>query len=925
MLLLFNSYSQGLPAASFSISDSIGCSPLSIQFTNTSVNAVSYYWDFGNGNTSTLQNPTNLYLTSGIYTVQIIAVSSSGQSDTITAYNLITVVPDPIAGFYSVDTAICLNGTPVSFVNTSLNSDYCVWDFGDGNTSTLQNPNHTYISPGYYNVTLIAGNVFGCSTVKIKPQYIYVYPKIIQDFIVDTTVTCDVNHLFSFSSTTPGASSWLWDFGDGNLSILQNPVHTYSATGIYTLSLAAYNLNGCGDTLVKSNLINVDAINFSGLTSNVTSGCAPLSVHFTGPSFGAVSWSWDFGDGNPPAGGQNPDHTYTMPGNYNVSLSITNSSGCTDDTFFSNYIEVYNIADAGFTLNNSSGCAPLNAQFTDASVNAASWLWDFGDGITSVQQDPSHTYTSPGNFTVTLTAYTSAACSDVVQMVDTIKVLNPSGVFSSDISVGCAPLTVAFSDLTIGADQWFWDFGDGDTSTQQDPVHTYDTIGEYDVTLITGNTYGCFDTVIFPSYIKTVFDTPSYVPPPPITGCAPLEINFSDNTNGAVSWYWDFGDGNSSVLQNPTHNYTLPGSYNVSLVIELSNGCTQVIQDFNILNIQGSSPGFEVTPDQCSPNIVEFTDTSFNAVSWFWDFGDGNTSSQQNPVHLYNNSGSYPVYLTITTPGGCSYTIVQIITVVTSVFDANPYCEMSNTNFPANVDFFANTPDADSWFWDFGGGSNSTLENPSHNYATGGIYYITLIISDGTCTDTLYYQLEIGVLGVPLDMQISGSASTNSDSILTFYLSGCAPLTVYLNNMLPESTSWYWVFGDGNTSTLENPSNMYSSPGIYDVTLIAQGPPGLYDTIILQDYIYVSGTIADFSIVQTTGCDSIMTSFTDNSYNAVQWSWDFGDGAASNQQNPVHNYPVSNNIYPVILITNDTMGCSDMKINSIYSGTTTPS
>ncbi|MFH1321972.1 MAG: PKD domain-containing protein [Bacteroidota bacterium] len=535
LLLFFNGYSQMLPTASFSISDSIGCSPLSIQFTNTSGNAVSYYWDFGNGNTSTLQNPTNLYLTSGIYNVQMIAVSSNGQSDTITAYNLIAVVADPIADFYSTDTATCLSGFPVSFVNASLNSDHWIWDFGDGNTSTLQNPYHTYINPGYYNVTLVAGNIFGCSAVKIKPQYIYVYPKIIQDFIVDTVVTCDVNHNFSFSSTTPGASSWLWDFGDGNPPVSgQNPVHTYSAPGIYTVSLVASNPNGCGDTLVKSDFINVDAVNFSMLTSNVTSGCTPLSVHFTDPSSDAVSWSWDFGDGNI-SSLKNPNQTYIMPGSYDLSLSITNSNGCTGNTVFSNYIQVYNIPNTGFTLNNSFGCAPLTVQFTDASVNADSWLWNFGDGITSVQQDPSHTYTSSGNFTVTLSAYTSAGCSDVVQMVDTIKILNPTGVFSSDISAGCAPLTVTFSDLTLGADQWFWDFGDGDTSAQQNPVHTYDTIGEYDVTLITGNTYGCFDTVIFPSYIEAVFEIPSYIPPPTITGCVPLEISFSDNTTGAVS------------------------------------------------------------------------------------------------------------------------------------------------------------------------------------------------------------------------------------------------------------------------------------------------------------------------------------------------------------------------------------------------------
>ncbi|HDY88952.1 MAG TPA: PKD domain-containing protein, partial [bacterium] len=195
------SFSQSAPTASFSVSDTIGCSPLNIQFNNESANADSYYWDFGNGNTSILEDPSNMYIDPGTNTVTLIATSAGGQQDTIVLNDVIAVVPDVIAGFYATTTTSCVNDNSISFVNTSVNADYWVWDFGDGNTSSQQNPVHSYSNPGNYTIIQIAGNFFNCIDVKIRTQYIHIYPYPIAGFTVDTNVACDIDHNFSFTGS----------------------------------------------------------------------------------------------------------------------------------------------------------------------------------------------------------------------------------------------------------------------------------------------------------------------------------------------------------------------------------------------------------------------------------------------------------------------------------------------------------------------------------------------------------------------------------------------------------------------------------------------------------------------------------------------------------------------------------------------------
>ncbi len=326
----------------------------------------------------------------------------------------------------------------------------------------------------------------------------------------------------------------------------------------------------------------------------------------------------------------------------------------------SNFIFAQNSVD--FSVSATFGCDPLTVDFTDNSTgNIVSWFWDFGNGETSTLQNPSTTYTGKGRFTVSLTV-TDDNGSEMTEIKTDLITLQ-SAYFTLNPPNGCAvPHTVFFTDQSILPDTWFWDFGDGNTSTAQNPIHTYTSIGDFTVTLTTRDTiFGCTSietNAVSVRIMDAEFSgTPSF-------GCGPLTVNFTDeSTGGATGWLWDFGDGNISTAQNPSHVYDIPGAYTVSLLASASNGCTDIQTRDNYVQVIGPDVSFSADTLMGTEELmVNFTDeTSFVApiTSWSWDFGDGNTSSSQNPTHLYTGPGSYDVGLTVTDIDGCSRTFVR--------------------------------------------------------------------------------------------------------------------------------------------------------------------------------------------------------------------------------------------------------------------------
>ena len=433
-------------------------------------------------------------------------------------------------------------------------------------------------------------------------------------------------------------------------------------TGLYTVSLTVTDSDGSSDTETRENYITVsDTGPAAGFSAAPRSGAEPLTVVFTDTSAsydGIVSWLWDFGDGQTSTD-QNPNHEYAQDGLYTVSLTVTDSDGSSDTEIKADYINVSDTGPAaGFSATPLSGAEPLTVAFTDTSTSydgIVSWLWDFGDGQTSTDQNPDHEYARDGLYTVSLTVTDSDGSSDTEIKADYINVSDtgPAANFSATPLSGAEPLTVAFTDTSASHDgivSWLWDFGDGQTSTDQNPNHEYARDGLYTISLTVTEADADSDLETKTGFI-TVSDTgpAADFSATPLSGAEPLTVAFTDTStsyDGIVSWLWDFGDGQTSTDQNPNHEYARDGIYTVSLTVTEADADSDLETKTGFITVSDTGPAadFSATPlSGAEPLTVAFTDTSTSydgIVSWLWDFGDGQTSTEQNPNHEYAQDGT---------------------------------------------------------------------------------------------------------------------------------------------------------------------------------------------------------------------------------------------------------------------------------------------
>lgn len=584
------------------------------------------------------------------------------------------------------------------------------------------------------------------------------------------------------------------------------------------------------------------------------SGVSPLLVNFTDESFGGVvkSWLWTFGDGATDTL-QNPTHTYTDTGSFNVSLTVSGPDGG-DDTTRGNYIRVTEAPPvAGFTANPLSGDYPLTVSFTDTSTGGpiTSWKWYFGDGDSSSVQNPQHTYTDTGHFDVSLTV-SGPGGSDTEIEPDYITVTEPPPVanFSANPDSGDRPLTVNFTDQSTGGrvTSWFWSFGDGGTSFEQNPTHEYTTTGLFNVTFRVGGPGGIDDTTMIDRIDVTEPLVANFFAFP-LSGLPGDTIQFVDQSTGEPgepsAWDWDFGDLGSSNEQNPKHVYTTAGTYSVTLTVTGNGGRTDDTTRVDYIVISENPPVAEFSGSPRSgvvPLDVQFTDLSTGVIEeWEWVFGDGGTSPLQHPLYTYTSSGTFDVTLTVTGPGGSDpETKLNYITVYDSLranFIGNP----RGGNRPLSVQFTdLSTPagEIDTWKWYFGDGDSSMVQHPQHTYQDSGWFDVTLIITGPAGADTLTRNNYIRVTE-PAPIAQFTADQTN----------GQAPFTVNFTDLSTGSiTMWEWDFGDGGTSFVQNPSHEYTRADQFTVSLTVTGPGG-FDTETKTDYITVTAGDPDTILV----------------------------------------------------------------------------
>tara|TARA_Y100000589_G_scaffold187124_1_gene177193 strand:- start:25651 stop:29199 length:3549 start_codon:yes stop_codon:yes gene_type:complete len=580
-----------LPSASFT--NVIACAGSNATFTDnstvTSGTITNWSWDFGDGNTSTQQNPSHLYTNYGTYNVQFTVSTSSGCSDdtTVSIY-----IPDvPVASFTA--TSVC-EGDSTQFTdlsavnNANIGSWY--WVFGDATSSTVQNPSHLYSTQGTYQVTLIvtSDDTLGCTddttiTVTVNPQPV-------ADFTVNDECAYDSVKFTNNTVVNAGTLNFSWNFGDNSsLNNLPSPSHLYGNPGIYQVILDASN-GSCSDSDTDTVVVYAkpiaDFLNSPvclGDTSMFTDNSSlPVSIN----SDTINDWNWDVdNNGIVDYSTQNTSYMYPAEGGHSATLIISTAFGCTDT--ITKPVTVWPLPVVDFSptevcLNQATQFNDLTTVSNTYTTNAiVGWSWDFDDGGNSTLQNPIYTYSSPGTYQTQLIATTNNGCVDSVTKPVTVNPLPVANFTSSDPS-GCSPWCISFVDNSSISNgnivQYIWTMGNGDTLTTQNPQYCYtnnsQSLDVYDIGMTVVSNKGCTDDTTAYSYVN-VFPNPvadfTYNPNP--TDIMDPTISFLDMSLGPNMWEWSFGDGDSSTIQNPVHQYADSGNYLVSLYIENQYGC----------------------------------------------------------------------------------------------------------------------------------------------------------------------------------------------------------------------------------------------------------------------------------------------------------------------------------------------------------------
>jgi len=643
------------PVAQFDAHYAFTTIPTRVEFTDSSLGStpMTWQWDFGDGSTSTDQNPSHTYIQRGTYTVKLTINNAYGSSSAIKK-DYISVGMAPQAAFVGSPTSgdVPLN---VAFKDQSSGEiTSWTWDFGDGTGATEQNPVHTYWTPGVFNVLLTVSNEYGSSDAS-RNQYITVVGDLVSKFAANPSSGKAPLAVRFADRSIGGPTAWSWDFGDGTFSADQNPSHTFTAAGSYDVKLT---ITRGTDTASSTQTINVGGVPNADFVGAPTQLNPDEAVAFTDRSSNSpTSWAWDFGD-TAASTVQNPTHSYQLKGIYTVALTARNANGKDTETKTS-YINVGMPPKAEFIpiiVPYQQYRVPMTVNFVDQSTGLpTSWAWDFGDGTTSGEQNPTHLYQKEGIYTVTLMAKNNFG-SDTRVRTDLITVGGGAAVdFVADKTVVGIGRIVSFTDLsTSSPTEWTWDFGDGTTGTGSKPDHAYRATGVYDVSLTASNPY------LTNSRTKNQYITVLSIPKADFVadktrGGAPMAVAFTDKSlNGPTAWTWDFGDGSTATEQNPSHTYTTLGSYAVSLTASNKDGSDSTSKANYIVTTLAPVANFKADRQiGRAPFIVQFTDLSTNnPTSWSWDFGDGTSSSDQNPRHIYMNEGAYDVRLTATNQYG---------------------------------------------------------------------------------------------------------------------------------------------------------------------------------------------------------------------------------------------------------------------------------
>ncbi|MBS1773569.1 MAG: PKD domain-containing protein [Bacteroidetes bacterium] len=945
------------PTVNFNASPTSGCAPLAVTFTDAStLNAPgtgTYIWYAGSMLTG---NPaTYTYTTAGSFNVTLQVTNSYGCISSLTKTSYINVVSPPSASF----TGSPLNGcgttvSPTFNGSATGNGPFTYfWSYGDGPSSvgSGQTVSHTYTGtpPQCWSPKLIVSDVNGCKDSITRSSYVCIHNPSVS--ISGNSSVCVKDQFLVLTATgTPSGGSVDWDWGDftphDNVPVAS---HKYATTGTYTVTLT-YNYAGCLTTATKTIIVNPKPnVDFTINPNNVCPGSALITFTPT-TTTGITAFEWDFGDGTGTSPSTSPSHVYTGKCFYTPSLKVTNIYGCKDTVVKNNFVKIYDLEVEAKANNNDvdSGCSRL-IRFTSGAYThcpgpgrsnfplpITSYDWDYGNSVHSTLANPTYTYPDTGVYRVILTVTGSNGC--VAKDTITVKVgIKPKAAFFTvppmwpDRYHVCLKTDVYFYDTLSGNPPntvWRWkffqnyndpprltiaDFGTGLKIISYKFNHP-DTITIMKI----ASHHGCMDTLIKVDSI--IVDSPKSVPVVVLSCDTPTKVKFRNGSLGATSWKWYFGDGDSSTLFEPTHQYPALGTYAYTLITWNSrSGCSDTVSYPINLGLRSMTLSANDTA-VCKGDTVRFNATLSGRIPTLYKWYDNNTffsDSFVNTSRVFFPTGFHKIKVVITDDWGCEDSIVR-----------NPYIFVSWPTvadtavpiegcMPLNVTFTdKSTVPAGAFItnrkWAFSSASVTTpitistsATTASQTFNLTGDYDIKLIVTDNVgCVDSLTKPGYVHVYKPTAVFIVSDTA--------------CLGGPVQFNNYSVNAVAYNWDFGDFTpVGTTASPTHTYNTLGSFDVRLIVTDAHGCKDTSKVSPAVTTVKPTADFSMSDSVAvCPPLYVKFTNLSTKAFSYNWNFGTGTNSTFKSPNELF-VTPGYYNVVLVASDVRGCKDSIIKHV--------
>ena len=760
----------------------------------------SYYWSFNNdysnyyyGNSTIVKQFT--YDTT--YTVTMIA-ANSGCRDTVIKKDYIKVLP-PFPHIAQVLHTCDATRGDIRFTDDSKKALAWSWNFGDLSTVNYSafkdTVRHTYTKTGTYNVVLSATNG-GCTVKDSITVYVLLKQKPVLSSLKTDACGSDIVQ-FSLAGFETNPYNYNYNYyyiyrkEYGDLSTCNGTLNSTSyywqnsMTGtIQSLDPGKNDLRlitssyyfGCADT---SNFIPLKIHGpEAGFTASLHSGCFkdPVILTDTSKKFGTsaiVKWEWDFGDGKTQTltTGGSTTHLYSAPGYFYIRLKVTDADGCVNQTAYNLHYITVDGPKADFSASAYSVPPNTTVYFNNTSLfynyyyYNSTLTWTFSDGTTSTSQNPSFMFTTDGTYTVQLvTKNTTTGCTDTVRKTITVRKVN--SVFTFRLSYinnnSCPPVIASFTSVSTNAARVSWDFGDGGVGGNQRSVsHTYNKPGIYRVVHYGYDSNTGVDSTedfieVKGPYALLKADT--------LTGCGSLQLRLTADVKYASDYTWDFGDGTVVPTKDTfaVHNYLTPGIYVPALILKDAGGCSATSELPQKVVVDSLRATFKVSPgiicDSAFSSFIPQAKSLSNnelqvPISYTWVVKEGSkvdTVYSSTAGHYYTTPGKHIISLEVTTPYGCSQTILDSVMVKPGVNAAitgpSKLCKGDQATFvgtaiPANASV--------TWKWDFNNGSTSALQSPvAQPFITGGMKQISLVVNNGFCSDTAYHPLTVNALPV---------------------------------------------------------------------------------------------------------------------------------------------------------------------------------